>query len=133
VCGFKQDSRSRAASLWLPTKISKTTPCKVAGGRRQGRFGPILDTSGKSAALLHHRTIRETPASLRGTAAKAVDAHLRYLERDGVTSNGEKGRAYSADENEADGRSGQSGQGWSTNTRRLNHPKRRQMSMRQTC
>ena len=71
--------------------------------------------------------------TMRGTAAKAVDAHLRYLERDGVTSNGEKGRAYSADENEADGRSGQSGQGWSTNTRRLNHPKRRQMSMRQTC
>src|SRR3977135_503219 len=55
VCGFKQDSRCRAASLWLPTKISKTTPCKVAGGRRQRRFGPILDTSGKSAALLHHR------------------------------------------------------------------------------
>ena len=42
-------------------KISKTTPCKVAGARRQGRFGPILDTSGKSAALLHHRTIRQTP------------------------------------------------------------------------
>jgi len=42
---------------------------------------------------------------MRGTVAKAVDAHLRYLERDGVTSNGEKGRAYSADENEADGRS----------------------------
>src|SRR5712691_495466 len=39
-------------------KISKTTPCKVAGGRRQGRFGPTLDTSGKSTALLHHRTIR---------------------------------------------------------------------------
>ncbi len=36
VCGFKQDSRNHAASLWLPTKISKTTPCKVAGGRRQG-------------------------------------------------------------------------------------------------
>ena len=43
-------------------KISKTTPCKVAGGRRQGRFGAlwgvILDTSGKSTALVHHRTIR---------------------------------------------------------------------------
>src|SRR6266576_4703750 len=38
-------------------KISKTTPCKVAGGRRQGRFGPTLDTSGKSTSLLHYRTI----------------------------------------------------------------------------
>ena len=44
-------------------KISKTTPCKVAGGRRQGRFGPTLDTSGKSTALLHHRTIRQTPVA----------------------------------------------------------------------
>ena len=35
-------------------------------------------------------------------SSKAVDAHLRYLERDGVTRDGEKGRAYSALENEAD-------------------------------
>jgi type IV secretory pathway VirD2 relaxase len=41
---------------------------------------------------------------MRGTASKAADAHLRYLERDGVTQDGEKGRAYSAFENEADGR-----------------------------
>ncbi|ARN83494.1 hypothetical protein B1812_08240 [Methylocystis bryophila] len=41
---------------------------------------------------------------LRGVASRAADAHLRYLERDGVTRQGEKGRAYSAIENEADGR-----------------------------
>jgi len=41
---------------------------------------------------------------MRGTVSKAADAHLRYLERDGVTRDGEKGRAYSALENEADGR-----------------------------
>ena len=51
-------------------KISKTTPCKVAGGRRQGRFGPTLDTSGKSAALLHHRTIRKTPAGPQRRAVR---------------------------------------------------------------
>jgi hypothetical protein len=39
-----------------------------------------------------------------GTVSKAADAHLRYLEREGVTRDGEKGRAYSALENEADGR-----------------------------
>jgi type IV secretory pathway VirD2 relaxase len=33
-----------------------------------------------------------------------VDAHLRYLERDGVTRDGERGKAYSAFENEADGK-----------------------------
>jgi type IV secretory pathway VirD2 relaxase len=39
----------------------------------------------------------------RGVASKAVDAHLRYLERDGVTRDGEKGRVYSALEDQADG------------------------------
>jgi type IV secretory pathway VirD2 relaxase len=41
---------------------------------------------------------------MRVTASKATDAHLRYLERDGVTRDGERGRAYSGIENEADGR-----------------------------
>jgi type IV secretory pathway VirD2 relaxase len=41
---------------------------------------------------------------MRDVASKAVDAHLRYLERDGVTRDGEKGRVYSAGEDEADGR-----------------------------
>jgi hypothetical protein len=40
---------------------------------------------------------------LPGKTSKAVHAHLRYLERDGVTPDGEKGRAYSALKNEADG------------------------------
>lgn len=41
---------------------------------------------------------------MRGAASKAVDAHLRYLERDGVTRDGERGRAYSSSEDQADGR-----------------------------
>lgn len=40
----------------------------------------------------------------RGTSSKAVDAHLSYLERDGVTGDGEKGRVYSALDDEADGK-----------------------------
>ncbi|MGK6312602.1 DUF3363 domain-containing protein [Neorhizobium sp. DT-125] len=43
-------------------------------------------------------------ARFKATPAKAVDAHLRYLERDGVTRDGEKGRVYSAIEDEADGK-----------------------------
>ncbi|MDW6022169.1 DUF3363 domain-containing protein [Mesorhizobium sp. BAC0120] len=38
------------------------------------------------------------------TSRGAVDAHLRYLERDGVTRDGERGRVYSAFEDEADGK-----------------------------
>src|SRR4030088_1434922 len=37
-------------------------------------------------------------------SAKAVDAHLRYLQRDGVTKDGEKGQVYSAKRNIEDGR-----------------------------
>ncbi|RWG86623.1 MAG: DUF3363 domain-containing protein [Mesorhizobium sp.] len=33
---------------------------------------------------------------LRGVSIRAVDAHLRYLQRDGMTRDGEKGRVYSA-------------------------------------
>lgn len=38
------------------------------------------------------------------TSAKAVDAHLRYLERDGVNRDGEKGQVYSAERDVEDGR-----------------------------
>lgn len=41
---------------------------------------------------------------MRAVASGAADAHLRYLEREGVTGEGEKGLAYSAFENETDGR-----------------------------
>ncbi|QQS13834.1 MAG: relaxase/mobilization nuclease and DUF3363 domain-containing protein [Rhodospirillales bacterium] len=37
-------------------------------------------------------------------SAKAVDAHLRYLQRDGVTKDGEKGQVYSASRDDEDGR-----------------------------
>ena len=37
-------------------------------------------------------------------AGKSVDAHLRYLERDGVNREGQRGRVYSAVEDEADGK-----------------------------
>jgi type IV secretory pathway VirD2 relaxase len=36
-------------------------------------------------------------------SAKAVDAHLRYLQRDGVTKDGEKGQVYSASQDVEDG------------------------------
>jgi type IV secretory pathway VirD2 relaxase len=37
-------------------------------------------------------------------SAKAVDAHLRYLERDGVTKDGENGQVYSGERDVEDGR-----------------------------
>ncbi len=40
---------------------------------------------------------------MRGVASRKADMHLRYLEREGVTRDGEKGHAYSAFEDHADG------------------------------
>ena len=45
--------------------------------------------------------------SVRGrqfVSAKAVDAHLRYLQRDGVTKDGERGQVYSANQDVEDGK-----------------------------
>jgi hypothetical protein len=72
-------------------KISKTTPCKVADGRRNRRFEPILDTSGKSAAFfiiaksvkmtagaqrrLFDVTSGETPSSMIGRSIETASMH----------------------------------------------------------
>ncbi len=47
---------------------------------------------------------RGAPRGRQFVSAKAVDAHLRYLQRDGVTRDGEKGQVYSAERDVADGR-----------------------------
>jgi hypothetical protein len=60
----------------LPTKISKTTPCKVKWGRWHGCFSlrKHFDTSGKSPALLQHRA---TFRPLKAPAKRAVLARLQ--------------------------------------------------------
>ena len=77
--GWRRDSagRYRARRVIVKARVVKLNP-----QRRVGRPDP----------------------KFRGVTNRAADAHLRYLERDGVTREGEKGRAYSAIENEADGR-----------------------------
>jgi hypothetical protein len=42
-------------------KISKTTPCKVAGGGRHPK--KQLDVSGKSVAFFDYSEIRQTPVA----------------------------------------------------------------------
>ena len=47
--------------------------------------------------------VKARVAKLSGTkAAGAAQAHLRYLQRDGVTREGEQGRFYSAFSDDAD-------------------------------
>ncbi len=87
-------------------KIVKTFPRDSGGWSREE--GGALSRARRvvvKARVVKLNLQRGTPgAKTRGVAAKAVDAHLRYIERDGVTRDGEKGQVYSAVENEADGK-----------------------------
>src|SRR6266851_4922381 len=77
VCGFKQDSRNHAASLSPPTKNIENNP--MQSSRRapaKTLWEVILDTSGKSTALLHHRTIRQTPVGPQWRAVRCVWAKI---------------------------------------------------------
>jgi len=47
--------------------------------------------------------VKARVVKMRGSGSKAAYAHLRYLQRDGVTLDGERGRLYSASLDHADG------------------------------
>ena len=76
--GWRRDSVGRFRSRRV---VVKARVVRFAG-KRKGARGP----------------------NRRGVSAGSAVAHLRYLERDGVTCDGDKGRAYSAFEDEADGK-----------------------------
>ena len=77
-------------------------------GARGAGTGAALRTRARRVAV-KARVVKLNPqrGAARGrqfVSAKAVDAHLRYLERDGVTKDGEKGQVYSAERDVEDGR-----------------------------
>ncbi len=85
----------------------------AAAAKLKGRSGWSRDGSGARSrarrVMVKARVVRLNPqrGAARGrsfVSAKAVDSHLRYLERDGVTRDGEKGLAYSAEQDVEDGR-----------------------------
>jgi hypothetical protein len=81
VASFPQDGGG-----WQRDSIGRFRSRRVVVKARVVKLAPQRGTRGSKA---------------RGVS-KAADAHLRYLERDGVTRDGERGRAYSAFENEAE-------------------------------
>jgi type IV secretory pathway VirD2 relaxase len=85
----------------------------VAAAALKGRNAWSRDASGVRTrarrVTVKARIVKLNPqrGAARGrqfASAKAVDAHLRYLERDGVNRDGEKGQVYSAERDVADGR-----------------------------
>ncbi len=71
----KTKTAARPTRCPLPTKISKTTPCKVAWWSLAWMLWATprkhFDTSGKSLALFHHRAICKTA---HGPAHRALGA-----------------------------------------------------------
>ena len=49
--------------------------------------------------------VKARVVKLKGVESQAIAAHLRYLQRDGVTTDGEHGQAYSGEDDRADTRS----------------------------
>jgi type IV secretory pathway VirD2 relaxase len=77
-------------------------------GRRIGRgsaTGRILGSSHRHSGLRSRRVVvKARIVRLAGNGAKAAVAHLRYLQRDGTTREGERGTLYFADLENADGK-----------------------------
>jgi type IV secretory pathway VirD2 relaxase len=88
-------------------KVAQSLFAESGGWRRDstGRFRARRVVVKVRVVKLNPQRRGGKPGSkFRGVPSRAADPHLRYLERDGVTREGEKGRAYSATRNEADGR-----------------------------
>ncbi|MHC0055540.1 relaxase/mobilization nuclease RlxS [Actibacterium sp. D379-3] len=77
-------------------------------GSRIGRgagVGRVLSSRDRYAAFRQRRVIiKSRIVRLAGKGMNGARAHLRYIQRDGVTREGEPGQLYNALENEADGK-----------------------------
>jgi type IV secretory pathway VirD2 relaxase len=77
-------------------------------GSRIGRgsgMGRVLSTSGRHSGERSRRAVvKARIVRLAGKGAQAAVAHLRYLQRDGTTREGERGSLYSAELDAADGK-----------------------------
>ena len=81
---------------------------RAFNGSRIGRgavAGRLLASRDRFSGFRRRRVIvKYSIAKLANKGADAARAHLRYIQRDGVTREGQPGRLYSADEDRADGR-----------------------------
>jgi type IV secretory pathway VirD2 relaxase len=77
-------------------------------GSRIGRgsgMGRVLGKSGRHSGERSRRAVvKARIVRLAGKGARAAVAHLRYLQRDGTTREGERGSLYSAELDTADGK-----------------------------
>jgi type IV secretory pathway VirD2 relaxase len=98
----------KALNLAGGAKRSSGKRARRFDGSRIGRgsgVGRILSTSSRHSGPRSRRVVvKARIVRLAGSGAKAAVAHLRYLQRDGTTREGERGTLYSADLDSADGK-----------------------------
>jgi type IV secretory pathway VirD2 relaxase len=98
----------KALNLAGGAKRSSAKRARRFDGSRIGRgsaTGRILGASNRHSGFRSRRVVvKARIVRLAGTGAKAAVAHLRYLQRDGTTREGERGTLYSADVDNADGK-----------------------------
>lgn len=91
---LKQISKSGA-------KVSGLGGARPASTFGRGRFA--AGRAGQALAVTARRmVIKSRYVVLRKAGAHSVSTHLRYIERDGVTRDGERGQAYGAETDAAD-------------------------------
>jgi type IV secretory pathway VirD2 relaxase len=92
------NARGRGAATALTLKDRSAWSRDGSGGRTRVRRVAV------KARVVKLNPQRGAARGRQFVSAKAVDAHLRYLERDGVTKDGEKGQVYSGERDVEDGR-----------------------------
>lgn len=104
---FAQQVR-KAANLAGGVQRSSAVRARRFDGSRIGRgasIGRIVGSSDRFAGFRARRVVVKARfVKLAGKGAKAAVAHLRYLQRDGTTREGERGTLYAADHDVADGK-----------------------------
>jgi type IV secretory pathway VirD2 relaxase len=96
--GGRFNARGRGAATALSLKDRSAWSRDGNGARTRAR--PVA----VKARVVKLNPQRGAARGRQFVSAKAVDAHVRYLERDGVAKDGEKGQVYSAERDVEDGR-----------------------------
>jgi type IV secretory pathway VirD2 relaxase len=96
--GGRFNARGRGAATALSLKDRSAWSWHGSGARTRARRVAV------KARVVKLNPPRGAARGRQFVSAKAVDAHLRYLERDGVTKDGAKGQVYSAERDVEDGR-----------------------------
>jgi len=84
------------------SRTSKFHGSQIGRGASVGR---VLGSRDRHAAFRSRRVVvKSRIVKLAGKGMKGALAHLRYIQRDGVTRDGEPGQLYSAEQDRADGK-----------------------------